>query len=918
MKTKLSYEELEAQIIELKRENEQIRKFQRAEEISNSKYCRMICNIGDVIAIIDQEGRNRYKSENIEKYFGWKPEEVLGKSTFDNVHSDDKERALGFFSNLLSKPGLEGTIELRYKCKDGSYRWIEFTGSNLIHDPDINGILGNYHDITERRIVDEKIRKLSRAVEQSPASIVITNLEGEIEYTNPKFTELTGYSRDEALGENPRILKTDKTSGSDYEELWKTITSGSVWKGSFQNKKKNGDLYWEMASISPIKNADGEITHFVAVKEDITEKRRAEQALMESERKFRILFETLPTGVTLADQEGQILESNPAAERILGLSMEEQERRSIDGVEWKIIKLDGSVMSPDEYASVRAIRENKAIRGVEMGVIKGIDDIAWISVNASPIDNFGIVISYEDITDRRLAENEHMISKEKAEQSRANLKAIIENSIESIWSIDTNYNIQYINDVFAKAFEASFGVLLSKGDNILAALPDPIRPIWKERYDRAFNSEHFLFIDEVDVGDTTIFIEVAMNPISIEGKVVGASFYGKDISERKIYEKELLAAKSKAEESDRLKSAFLANMSHEIRTPMNGILGFAELLREPGLSGEEQQDYVDIIQKSGRRMLNIINDIVSISKIESGHMDVDMEEFNINRQMEEILALFKLEVEGKGMQLSLQPSLANDNAFIKSDREKVYAILTNLVKNAIKYSKEGSIQFGYLDKGGLLQFFVKDSGVGIPKERQQAIFDRFVQADIANKRARQGAGLGLSISKAYVEMLGGEIWVESNLGKGSTFYFTLRKMNEGTQGDPDQSAVSNGEQIPKGKKLKILIAEDDELSERLISITVREFAKEVIRVSTGKEAVEVCRNNGDINLVLMDIQMPEMDGYEATRQIRTFNKDLIIIAQTAYALEGDREKAIGAGCNDYISKPVKVQDLKQLINKYLS
>lgn len=240
---------------------------------------------------------------------------------------------------------------------------------------------------------------------------------------------------------------------------------------------------------------------------------------------------------------------------------------------------------------------------------------------------------------------------------------------------------------------------------------------------------------------------------------------------------ELNKAKEKAEESDRLKSAFLANMSHEIRTPMNGILGFAELLKTPDLSGEQQQEYVKVIEKSGMRMLSVINDIVDISKIESGLMKLEMIETNINKQIEYIYSFFKPEAESKGIELSIKNFLPVNDAIIKTDREKLYAILTNLVKNAIKYTNEGYIELGYktIEMYGrkFIEFYVEDSGIGIAKNRQGAIFERFIQADVSIGKAGQGTGLGLAISKAYVEMLGGEIWVVSEVGKGSIFYFTL-------------------------------------------------------------------------------------------------------------------------------------------------
>jgi signal transduction histidine kinase/arsenate reductase-like glutaredoxin family protein len=378
---------------------------------------------------------------------------------------------------------------------------------------------------------------------------------------------------------------------------------------------------------------------------------------------------------------------------------------------------------------------------------------------------------------------------------------------------------------------------------------------------------------------------------------------------------DLNLARLHAEESDRLKSAFLANMSHEIRTPMNGILGFAELLKNPDLSGEQQQEFIKIIEKSGVRMLNIINDIVDISKIEAGLMKLDIQDSNINEQIEYIYTFFKPEVEAKGMKLSLKNALSAKEAIIKTDREKLYAILTNLVKNAIKYSKEGKIELGYEKMGEEIEFFVKDTGIGISKDRMNAIFERFIQADIADKMARQGAGLGLSISKAYIEMLGGKIWVESEEGVGSCFYFTLPCKVE-LLIETNNQHFEPSLKIDKIRELKILIAEDDDVSEMLIAINVNEFGKEILKARTGIAAIESCRQNPDIDLVLMDIRMPEMGGYEATQQIREFNKDVIIIAQTAYGLAGDREKAIEAGCNDYIAKPIKKNELIELIQKY--
>jgi len=379
---------------------------------------------------------------------------------------------------------------------------------------------------------------------------------------------------------------------------------------------------------------------------------------------------------------------------------------------------------------------------------------------------------------------------------------------------------------------------------------------------------------------------------------------------------ELQKAKAKAEESDRLKSAFLANMSHEIRTPMNGIMGFAELLKKANLDSEEQKSYIDIIEKSGTRLLNIINDIVDISKIEAGQMNLVLSVTNIDDQLQYIQTFFNPEAEEKGIQLLLKKSLDQDETIIRTDREKLFAILINLVKNAIKFTPKGTIEFGYEKKDDHIEFFVKDSGIGIPKERHDAIFERFIQAHFNDKMALQGAGLGLSIAKAYVELLGGKIWVESELGKGSIFYFTLPCMVKFEENVPAQVKFLANSFDSEFAKLKILIAEDDNISRMLITNVLRSYSKEILTVKTGLEAVEICRNNPDIDLILMDIQMPQMNGYEATKEIRKFNEKVIILAQTAFALEGDKEKTIEAGCNGYISKPIKKEELSNVLQHY--
>jgi PAS domain S-box-containing protein len=390
--------------------------------------------------------------------------------------------------------------------------------------------------------------------------------------------------------------------------------------------------------------------------------------------------------------------------------------------------------------------------------------------------------------------------------------------------------------------------------------------------------------------------------------------------EYKLINKKLQEAKEKAEESERLKSAFLANMSHEIRTPMNGILGFADLLREQNLSGQEQEHYLNIIEKSGKRMLNIINDIISISKIEAGLMTLSIQESNVNNHLSYIYTFFNPEMIQKNIIFSYHTSISEERAIIHTDKEKLYAILTNLVKNAIKYTEKGFIEFGCTENAEQLEFYVKDSGIGIPEDKLKEIFERFIQADRIDQNINQGAGLGLSITKAYVEMLGGTISVTSEVGVGSQFYFTIPRSlptTHSTNFDVLEESHIAPITLNEKKSITILIAEDDDSSLKYISLVLKKQGYETIGVNSGAEAVETIRQRSDIDIVLLDIQMPIMDGYEAAKLIRTINDKITIIAQTAFAQESDKSQFLQQYFDDYITKPIRPSDLQLLLEKYI-
>ena len=399
-------------------------------------------------------------------------------------------------------------------------------------------------------------------------------------------------------------------------------------------------------------------------------------------------------------------------------------------------------------------------------------------------------------------------------------------------------------------------------------------------------------------------------------EVIGASW---DISERKRMEEELIRARNRAEESTRLKSIFLANLSHEIRTPMNGILGFAELLETSKLNQKSRKNYINIIIESGERMLETINHLMDISEIEAGEIKIMNSVINICEQVKYICEFFKPETEKKGIAFSCKTNVPGDLVAI-TDREKLNAVLTNLVKNAIKYTDHGSVEFGCKIENSELLFFVKDTGIGISQEKHKVIFERFRQADESHTRNYEGIGLGLPIAKAYIEMLGGKIWVESEKEKGSVFYFTL-PLGENPGVVSPEEKIQEETELPEKydfSGITILIAEDEKDIQTYLQDIMKSTNAKIIMAGNGKEAINILEKNPDIKIALLDIKMPVMDGLEAARIIKSKYRNLPLIAQTAYSQNIEKKMASEAGFDAFISKPLNRAKLFKIIKNHLS
>jgi CheY-like chemotaxis protein len=365
-----------------------------------------------------------------------------------------------------------------------------------------------------------------------------------------------------------------------------------------------------------------------------------------------------------------------------------------------------------------------------------------------------------------------------------------------------------------------------------------------------------------------------------------------------------------------MKSAFLANMSHEIRTPMNGILGFTELLKSQDYSIDEQKHFINIIQQSGDRMLSTINNIIEISKIESGVETLQINKINVERIILELFQFFNPEATRRGIELILEKNEYTLNSDFYSDNYKLNSILTNLIKNALKFTQAGSVKIGYSITDEIARFYVSDTGIGIQEEKQKAIFDYFIQADTSHSSRFEGSGLGLSISSQYTKMLNGKIWVESEINKGSTFFVNIPNQNQLTDSNQETGKDEKAVNPVHKSDLKILIAEDDITSFYFLKYILEKITSNILHAENGLKAVELMKNNPDTDIILMDSKMPELNGLEAVKQIRKFNPDVFIISQTAYAQNGYRAKSMEAGCNEYIEKPVNKNKLYDIITKH--
>ena len=749
-------------------------------------------------ALNDKFGNITYLNEAFIHTFGYTLEDLptlvvwWSKAYPDPVY---QQWVAGTWQNRFEKAVSDNEVfeplEVNIHCKDGQTKTVLAAAEPLGQIFD-GTLLVTLYDITSRRQLEAERQSLSLAVEQSPVAVVIANPAGSIEYVNEAFCRITGYSREEVLGSNPRFLKSGYTSDEEYQAMWATLGAGKAWQGTFHNRRKDGTLFWESAQISPVYDQSGRLSHYLGIKENITDRKRMQDSLNENERILRTAIEALDEAFALYDPQDRLVFCNEKYKAIYATSADQ----IVPG------------------ASFEHIVRTGAQRGQYLDALGRIDE--WVAERMAAHHNSNIML------DQRLDSG---------------------------------------------------------------------------RWVRALERR------------------------TADGYIVG---FRVDITALK-------QAKEAAEAANLSKSRFLATMSHEIRTPMNGILGMAQLLLQKNISVAEREDYTHIILNSGRTLLALLNDILDLSKVEAGKLELEATAFLPAQVIGEIHALFVETADQKGLSMDFRWSGAGGQRY-QGDAHRLRQILSNLVSNAIKFTEHGKIhiegsELERSDTSALLEFWVSDTGIGIPEDKQSLLFEPFAQLDSSTTRQYGGTGLGLSIVHSLARLMGGEVGVDSQPGQGSRFWFRIRVgllATEEKSRDRLQTHEPVAGKTPTDLQLtgRVLVVEDNLTNRKVIEAMLTKLHLSVSLVTDGQQAVDAIMRGELPDLVLMDIQMPVMDGYAATERIREWEQQqgrasLPIVALTAGAYDDDRQHCQAVGMDDFLAKPVDLKELYRVLAKWL-
>jgi PAS domain S-box-containing protein len=769
----------------------------------------------------------------------------------------------------------------------------------------------------EKKAAGEELQRSEMRLQKAQAIAHVGNWELDLSTRTMWGSDeaLRIYGLDKEIHELPyEIVK--KSPLREYramldEALYRLLKYNEPYEVEFKIKRENdGGVRSIYSKAELVLEPNGEHVKIVGVIQDITERKRMDEALKQSELRFQQISEHSGEWIWEVDKNGLYTYSSLVVKEILGYEPEE-----IVNKKYFYDFFKPEIREELKKAAMNAFGLKKSFENfTNSNIHKDGREVILTTSGIPMLDSDGYLTGYRgvdtDITIQKQAE-------EAVNQERRMLRTLIDNLPDPIYVEDkecrkviankadvANIGLKSEAEVIGKTdielFPGNIGERGYADDLRVITSGKPIFDL-EEEFISGKGAKRWLQTTKIPLLDK-------------DGNITGLVGIGHDITEIKKTEEELTLAKEKAEESDRLKTAFLHNISHEIRTPMNAIVGFSALLSETEIDDQTRKSYIEVIVQSSDHLLSIITDIVDISNIEANLIKTNKNEISLNATIKAICDQFIPRADEKKIKPVCETGLSDSDSLIVTDSTKLTEILSNLISNALKFTEKGYIKISYELKKNFLEFCVADSGIGISPEHHARIFDRFYQIQNSLERLYEGTGLGLAISKAYVEHLGGKIWFTSEPGKGTSFFFTLPYEKQvAKSGSIDEKKAGDSFIFPV-KKI-ILVAEDVESNFKLIRYFLSGSNVEVLHAYNGKEAVEKCLSSGNIDLVLMDIKMPVMDGYTAVKLIRKRNSSIPIIAQTAYA--DDKDKAIECGCSGFISKPFDKKGLLKVISEFI-